>query len=304
MPEVHMLGPISALASSATWAIGSAQYSRLSHSYSAFAVNFARGLLAFPLFFIFSFVLAGGVTEGLTQFAEVSRVRFAWFALSMIASYGLGDVLFLWSTRAIGVPTALAIASGYPLWTAAAGTVFRGESLSILPLLGLFITVAGVVLVIMNSPRNEEHRSISNLRKGVILALLTSVCWATNSFSSAEGGQGLSAPVANSIRMIFAMIFSAGFGWLFLPKASLLLPRKEMVSNLWVFVLEAFGGSYFYMYGLTHSPLAVGATLASLAPVLSVPVAWAMGLEKFSFPRTFSICLVALGVSLLVGAAG
>jgi drug/metabolite transporter (DMT)-like permease len=70
---------------------------------------------------------------------------------------------------------------------------------------------------------------------------------------------------------------------------------------IWVFFLETCLGSFFYIYGLSHSPLAVASTLTSLAPVLSVPVAIVLGLERFSFVRTLGICLVVLGLCFLVG---
>jgi drug/metabolite transporter (DMT)-like permease len=71
---------------------------------------------------------------------------------------------------------------------------------------------------------------------------------------------------------------------------------KLIRANGWVFLIEAYGGSYFYTYGLAHAPLAIGATLSSLAPILSVPVAIALKLEKFSPIRTLGVCLAVLGL--------
>ena len=301
------LGPLCALLSSVTWAIGSARYSLLSRSHSAFAVNFARGLFALPLFAAMAFVETGSWSGGLSAFAALRAPHLGWFALSMVASYGLGDVLFLSSTRILGIPTALAIASSYPLWTAGAARFFRGEQLAPLQGLGLALAVLGVILVILNSPglRGTEGalKAPALLRKGLALAFLTSIMWALNSFSVSQGGRELSVPVSNTVRMAFALVLSAGFGRIFMPEAPVLLPRKVMISSLSIFALEAFGGSYFYMYGLTHSPLAVGATLSSLAPVMAVPVSLVLGLEKFSIYRTLAICIVAVGVSFLLGGA-
>ncbi len=59
-------------------------------------------------------------------------------------------------------------------------------------------------------------------------------------------------------------------------------------------------GAYLFMYGLSHSPLILGATLTSLAPVLSVPVSLALRLEKFSFFRSFGVVLVVVGLAFLM----
>ena len=75
-------------------------------------------------------------------------------------------------------------------------------------------------------------------------------------------------------------LMSAAFGS-FGKGTSLLLPLRDLRKYAWVFFLETFGGSLFFFYGLSHSRLAVAATLTSLAPVLSVPVALAIKIERF-----------------------
>src|ERR1051326_5646724 len=92
---VSSLGPLCAFGSSVTWAIGSAVYSRLSDRYSAFSVNFARALIALPLFILATFWIKGGWASGIAEYQTLRLSHWGWFTLSMIASYGLGDTLFL-----------------------------------------------------------------------------------------------------------------------------------------------------------------------------------------------------------------
>ncbi len=299
------LGPLCALSSSITWAIGSAGYSRLTQQYSAFAVNFARALVALPLFILVSFLISGGFWEGIASYQTVRASHWAWFALSMTASLGLGDTLFLWSTRSLGVPGALAIGSCFPLWTVLAGYLFSHQSISTTQGLGMLVTLCGVIIVVLNGPKSGsisiESKKVFPLT-GFLLAIATSIAWATNSFTTARGGVDISTPVGATIRMIMALILSAGFGRLIAPQSSILLPKRQMVHSLWLFVLEAFAGSFFYVYGMSHSPLVLGSTLASLSPVLSVPAAFILGLEKFSILRTLGVILAVVGVWLLLGA--
>lgn len=298
-------GPLCAFLSSFTWAVGSSGYSRLARTHSAFAINFARATVALPLFILAVFVTSGGWEAGLQAYSAVRPAHLGWFSLSMLASYGLGDVFFLWSTRSLGVPGALAISSAYPLWTALAGYFFQGEALSALQFFGLILTVIGIVLVILSGtkerPASGSEGAPNPIGLGVLLALGTSVMWAANSFSVAHAGRDLAAPVGNSIRMVIALILSASFGRIFLPGKGVTLPWAEYKRSAWLFGVEAFGGSYFFMYGLSHSTLAIASTLSSLAPVISVPVAWALKLEKFSFFRTLGVCIVMAGIWLLVG---
>lgn len=292
------LGPISAFMSSVTWSIGTTGYARLSKDYSAFTVSFLRSIVALPLFLISTFVVAGGIEEGLIQLNLVSANHLMWFAISMFASYGFGDVLFLFSTRSLGVPGALAISSIYPLWTALLG-VMQGQNLSGVQTSGLFLTLACVSIVILTTDKESKPKNF-NLKKGLVLAFLTSLLWALNGYAVNRGAQGLSTSVSNTMRMACAALMTPFFGRLFTPQSSILLPRFEIKKNIWIFVVEAFFGSMFFTYGLAHSPLAIGATLSSLAPVLTVPVAWIMGTEKPSIIRSTAICGVVIGLSLLM----
>lgn len=302
------IGPIAAFLSSMTWAIGSSTYSRISRDNSAFAVNFTRAIIALPCFLLAAFIELG--PQGtLDAFARVSFLQLGFYALSMFASYAFGDTLFLWSSQSLGVPGALAISSIFPIWTALAAFFFHGETLNGLQDVGLVATVAGVITVILNEPRTHEgrkHSKASPTTRGVLTAFACSFFWALNSYSVSEAGRGMSAFVGNAIRMMLALplcgLMSAAFGSLKTSRPGLILPASALRGSVWIFVMEAFGGSFFFVYGLSHSPLALGSALTSLAPVLSVPVALALKVERFSIPRTLGICVVVIGLCLLVGA--
>jgi drug/metabolite transporter (DMT)-like permease len=296
----NFLGPASALGCSMTWAVGASLYSRLSGQYSVFAVNFTRALFALPLFLVTAALLPGGIAS----FRVLEAHHLGWFVISMICSYGLGDAFFMWSTRALGAPGALAVSSIYPLWTATIG-VIRGEPLSLAQLLGVLITVGGVIVVILNGPRAKDGSERGPARRGsyalgVLMAFATSLFWAGNTFAISHVGRGLDTAVANSVRMAMALFLSAGFGLLLAPKKPLLLPKAEIMRSSGIFVLESFIGSGLFIYGLAHSSLAVGSTLSSLAPVVSVPVALAMGIERFAIARVVGIVTVVCGLILLV----
>jgi drug/metabolite transporter (DMT)-like permease len=219
----------------------------------------------------------------------------------MVASYGLGDVIFLWSSADLGVPGALAIASCYPLWTALIGFFVNGESLSLRQILGLFLAVGGVVIVLLSHSRIpilDEPKP--NLKRGVVLAIIVSFFWALNSFSVSRAGRTLSPFVANTVRMIIALFATFVLSRFLGKRRKILLPAQVFRSQIGLFVFEAFGGSLVFVYGLAHSPLALGSILSSLAPVLSVPVAWFLKLERFSVPRTFGVAATVTGISLLL----
>ncbi len=311
MNEINVYGPWVAFLASCTWALGSANYSKLSRDYRPFDVNFTRALLSFPAFLLFVIVLSGGVEGAWDAIRTLPARQVNWLTLSVISSYALGDVFFLWSTVSLGVPGALAIASGYPILTALIGTVFEGQAMHALQWTGLFIAVGGIAIVILNAPKRpvvggpgegaeiRSHRWLKKKPVGVALAMLTAVAWASNTYAVAKGAVGVHPAMANLIRMGLSLALISTISLVSTRKWARPLPVPVLRKYGWIFFVETFGGSIFFVYGLSHSNFALGATLAALAPVLTVPIAVALKLERFSWIRAFAVTIVVVGLSLL-----
>lgn len=278
-----------------TWAWATVGYSRLAKTNSAFAVGFVRSLIGLCLFTIATIIVGG-----ISAYNQVTLPHIGWFTLSAVASYGFADALFLFSTRSLGVSGALAVTATYPLWTSLFGFFFKNETLANTQVLGLLITIIAVIIVVLTTPRREEKHSRKTVFIGLGLALATSILWAVNGYAVANGATGVIVPVANTLRMICAIPVTALFAKIFVPRASLLIPKSQLKPELKYFVVESFFGSMFFTYGLSHSPLAIGSTLSSLAPVVSVPLAWINKSEKITFVRTAGIVGVVVGLTLLV----
>lgn len=293
--QTEILGPLAAFGSSITWAWATSGYSKLARHNSAFAVSFTRSMIGLPMFLTATLLLG--------QMPELFKVTFShmgWFALSTVASYGFADALFLFSTRSLGVPGALAITATYPIWTALFGYFFRDETLVFSQLIGLGITIVGVIAVILTTPVSKEKINRKDIATGVCLAMSTSVLWAINGFAIANGTVGVSIIVANVLRLLCGLALTPIFAKILLPRAALTMKKSDIKFGAKYFMVEAFFGSMFFTYGLANSPLAIGSTLSSLAPVISVPMAWILKIETVTFYRTLGVLIVVLGLVLLV----
>lgn len=304
------LGPIAAFISSCTWAIGSTTYSKLAREHRPFDINYSRALLALPFFIVAILIMNSGFSGAYEAVRSVSTLNITWLSVSVVASYAVGDLFFLWSSIALGAPGALAIASSYPVLMTLAGVFLEGQQLRPLQWSGLFLSVTGVVLVILNAPKLpvsvkmgasevKAHPFLKKKSVGVCCALLTTSFWALNGYSVAKGGSGIDPVLGSMIRMIAAVLFVGIVSLIFTRQRARLLPRPELRKYGWIFVLESFFGSCCFVYGLSRSSLVLGSTLSALAPVLAVPVSIALKLERFSWVRTFALLLVVTGLSLL-----
>jgi drug/metabolite transporter (DMT)-like permease len=136
---------------------------------------------------------------------------------------------------------------------------------------------------------------------GVLLALATSLLWALNAYAISRGGAGVPPAVANTIRMAAVLVVVPLAGRLAMGAGpALVVPAADARGSAWLFVLEGFGGSMLFLLGMTRSPLAVGAALSSLAPVVSVPLAFFAGRERFSGATAAGVVVVVAGIVLLV----
>lgn len=305
------LGPLSALLSSCVWAVGSTAYGRLGKSHAGPRIHFSRALVALPLFMILA---AFTLPRPIDWAALFSTPALTYTLLSVIVSFALGDVLFLLSTRSLGVPGALALASTYPLFAALSGAAFRGETLTLPRAAGVTLMVIGTMGVILapaarrkrtREPASPSLFTAKERGAGVILALLTSFCWALNVYAVSGASDAMQNPAAvNCGRMAMSLVMCPVVGYMLAPFTgqrfkSPFLPRKTFFSNAWVFALEGFGGALLFTYGVGHSPMAVSAPLTALAPVLAVPVGWFTGSEPFDAIKTTAVTLVVAGIVLL-----
>jgi drug/metabolite transporter (DMT)-like permease len=241
---------------------------------------------------------------GILVSIKLSQV--GWLTLSAISSTALGNIFFLWSSTSIGVTRALAISSIFPIWTAALGWILRGEILTSTGTIALILLVFGVIIVIITGKKEplNQHAWTSSPSKvylgGIFLAFIASFFWAINSVAAAEGGRELSTSVSSVLRIGATLILCPIFSRIFTPKTRYMLPYVELKKVSLIFALEGFVGTYFFIYGLTHSSFAAGAALTSLAPVVAIPIEIYRRKDKLNYPRMLGIILIVAGVYFLI----
>jgi drug/metabolite transporter (DMT)-like permease len=299
-----MTGALAALASAALWAFASTRYALASRTIGSARTNLARACIVLPIFAVASLVTTGG-----HPLAAVSSTRAAWLFMSVVCAYAFADNVFFAAARRVGITTALAISSTYPLWAAVAGTLWRGERFGLLRAGGTGLCVGGVVALIVLAPEaaGEHAHAKSDSREakeGIALALLTSVLWAGNTVATKMGGTGLDAWHTNFIRFCFAWpILAATSALTRRPSSDDAAARATYKGLVFPSLAEACIGSSLFVYALAHTDLAVGATLTSLAPLMSVPFALFYREERWSAPRFAAVAATVAGIVILVAGA-
>jgi drug/metabolite transporter (DMT)-like permease len=285
------LGAAAALGSSATWAYASTRYALVAREVSPVRVNLARMLMAWPVF------VALGLWDG-TLGQGLGQRSLSWLTLSTFCSYAFADSLFFAAAKRIGVSSALAIASTYPLWAALKGTLVDGEAFGVYRALGTLCCVGGVAAIVKLSDANQTKADGTRDPWGVPFAIITSVLWAGNTIAIKAGSVGMSLWTVNAFRYGLAICVLSGLVMMGrAPGPS--RPALGWLTILPAVFLDCLVGSVFFIYALTATDLAVGATLSSLAPLISLPFAVWMGAEKLSLPKLAAVVTTVAGIALL-----
>lgn len=296
-----MIGSAAALVSAALWAFASTKYALASRAIGSARVNLTRATIVMPLFAVATLLSTRG-----HPLAGVTTTRAAWLLASVFCAYAFADNVFFAAARRVGITTALAIGSSYPLWAAVVGTVWRGERFGVVRAIGTLFCVGGVIALIVQAPRaadEHEHAQSSKreAQEGIALAILTSILWAGNTVSTKLGGTGLEAWHANLIRFCFAWpILAATSALTRRPTRDEATARATYRGLVFPSLAEACIGSSLFVYALAHTDLAVGATLSSLAPLMSVPFALFYREERWSLPRFSAVTVTVAGVIVLI----
>jgi drug/metabolite transporter (DMT)-like permease len=306
----HYAGPLAGLATSALWTLTAISFTNAGRKIGATNVNALRLLLAIILLSTTHRLYSG------TWWPSAESGQLWYLALSGVIGLAIGDQALFSSFMSIGQRLAMLIMTTSPLMAAILGWVALGERISLLGLMGMFTTLAGVGWVIAERPQQPQAGpkiDQAQRMRGVLYATLGAACQAAGLLLSKKGiGHGwlpsdahLGPQAATLVRMTFA-----GFG--VLPILALVRYRQRQIpkqlrpkrtprmilSGLALTLAGSIVGPYLGVWmnltAINLTELGKAQTLCSLMPIFILPLAvWVEG-EKLT-ARAIAGAFVAVG---------
>ncbi len=186
-------GEFAALTAAALWACSSLIYSRT--RLSAWQINFGKNILASLILWLHLSILT--LLTGRSMF-EADRRTWILLAISSFVGIVIGDTFYFRSLQILGPRRALIVSTTSPVFATIVGWIGLGESLAIVSLLGIFLTLTGITIVIAERGTAEEtsDHMPASMTHGVVMGLLGSICnavGATFSHLGTVGSETLSA---------------------------------------------------------------------------------------------------------------
>jgi drug/metabolite transporter (DMT)-like permease len=242
--------------------------------------------------------------------------QWKWLIISGLIGFSLGDLFLFEAYVRIGARISSLIMSFVPPITGIIGWLIMDERLSAENILGMAITLTGIILVIsQRKNRNPNPTRIvevpQNKNKmrfgfsyhvvGIILAFGGAVGQATGLVLSKFGMQDYNAFAATQIRVFagtvgFIVLFFILRRWHRVQSA--LRNRKAMKRVTIGAFFGPFLGVAFSLLAVQHTLTGIASTLMALVPVLIIPPAVLYFKEKVNFLEILGAFIAFAGVAL------
>ena len=261
----NLVGNSAAILTAFLWTGSSILFTSAGRRIGFFSVNAYRSAITVGLLVVAHVVLLGYVVPAATG------EQWFWMGLSGIVGLGLGDFGLFAAYVLIGPRQALLLMASSPIFAAVSAFIMLGETFPSLAILGVAVTLLGIVVVVLEKENGAKVSVDGGRRKawGIFAGMVAAAGQGVGLVLSKKGmyvGESVAMnPVSAAlIRMMIATVFVWGSALLF-RKTSELKKTAGDKQGLKFLSGGAFIGPFL---GMTLSLFAVAYTEAGIAQTL------------------------------------
>jgi drug/metabolite transporter (DMT)-like permease len=201
-----------------------------------------------------------------------------------ILNFVLSNGLSTWGVKYISSGLGAIIGALVPLWVVII-SLFRGEKLVKLAIVGLVVGFAGVCVIF------SEHLSdflIFDFRFGIIISVISTLTWAFATLYTKKKAASFNPYFSLGIQMFISSIFL--FAYLGATGSAVSLSTIPVISWVSIGYLVIFGSVLTfiaYIYALQHLPAEINSIYAYINPIIAV----LLGAYIFGEPLSLAIAI-------------
>jgi len=301
--DSSLMGESAAVLTSCLWTASSIFFTSAGRKFGSFSVNAYRTLMAIGLLACAHIVFLG------TFLPLATEGQWFWMGLSGVVGLGVGDFGLFAAYVTIGPRRAVLIQASAPIFALLGAYFILGETISQLALVGIVITLIGIVVVILEEEEKPEEKIAAKPRKafGVLFGVISAMGQGFGAALSKKGMYfGVSVAMnplsAALIRMLLAGVFvwtSAVFARKLPTLRRAVKDKDGMKSTAAGAVVGPFLGMTLSMVALADTQTGIAQTLMSLMPVFIIPVIWIIYKERTSWRGILGALIAVAGVAIL-----
>jgi drug/metabolite transporter, DME family len=296
-----LLGELAALGAAICWAIAPILYRRALFSASPMSANIVRCATnaAVMLVLLFGLGWAGA-------FARLPLEVVLLTVVSGLIGLGLGDTLYLYALKSVGVSRAVPLAATYPLFSLLWFTVLLGQPLAWTAAVGAVVILLGIWLLSRERGDSTVHFTGKIALTGVVLSLLTAVVWSVSisMMDVVVSNPSVSTLDANYAVVTMRIAAMAVFLLMLSPlldkgKGFLKLKRRTVIELCVGGLIANALGWLLMNYSFLNILEAQAVPISSTTPLFSAFAGFALFHEKFSLSNVLGAVVVVAGVMLI-----
>ena len=288
--ESH-IGEIASLAVAFCWTMSALYFEKAGHTVGSLTVNLIRLFLA--LIFLGVALMATG-----NSFIPTDATAESWFwlAISGVVGFFIGDLLLFQSYVVIGSRTSQLVMSLAPMLTAIIGWVFLSEVLSLQSIIGILVSVSGVIIAIAG-----KRLKLNIPLKGFLFALGGALGQALGLVLSKKGMGDYDPLAATQIRAIFGFV-SFLILMIYLKRMNrIVLAFKDFKSMKAITIGTIFGpfiGVVLSLFAIQRTHTGVASALMALAPIIIIIPSAIMFKEKVTAQQVIGAFISMAGAAI------
>ena len=294
-------GEIAGVLTAVFWTVTSLAFESAGKKVGSLSVNLIRLIIAFFFIGFYSWVARGFFFP-----TDATLYQWEWLALSGLVGFVIGDLLLFQALVVVGARISMLMMALAPPFAAFIGWLVLGEVLSATNLLGMTITLTGIVIVILKREKSEVNGTVTRKIKsnysvqGVFLALGGAIGQGAGLVLSKKGMGDYDAFSASQIRVLtgivgFIFVLSFMKRWPRFMAAIKNIPAMKRIT------LGAFFGPFlgvsFSLLAVQHTQAGIAATLMSITPVLIIAPAVFLLKEKVNWKEILGAVITVIGIA-------
>ena len=301
--NLTIIGQLAAILTSALWTLNSLLFTTAGKKIGAISVNAYR-IIAAVIFLSLTHILLFGNIFPIATFDQWLLV-----GLSGIIGLGIGDFGLFAAFVIIGPRRSVLIMSLSPIFAAIFAYLILNETLKELAIIGMIITIIGVIIVIIEKEERSDEEILSKKQKiwGVSLAFIGAIGQGTGAVLAKKGIYFDTNIIVNPLSAtLIRMIIAAIFIWICVLLAGKIPELKKAIkdkkgikSTIAGAFIGPFIGVTFSMIAVTFTEVGVAQTLMSLMPIMIIPIIWILYQQKTSIRGIMGAFIAIIGVAIL-----
>jgi drug/metabolite transporter (DMT)-like permease len=229
-----------------------------------------------------------------------------WFGLSGFLGLTLGDLCLFQAYIWIGPRLAMLLMALAPALAAIVAWLFMGETLAAVQVLGITLTLAGILWVV--AEKNGQSGQFAKDRKQYLLGLLCGLGGATGQalglVTAKVGSAGGFSPISGTLmRMVVAAAFLWGLTFLTRQAKPTIQALTSQPGIIRLVMAGAFAGPFlgvtFSLIAVQNTAIGIASTLTALPPVILLPISHFFYHERIGWQAILGTLMAMAGVALL-----